>query len=326
VKTVKDRTATLRTMKNMVKKGHFACFRPGFTMTELLIATVVLLLILGITGSMYKSASDAMEQTNASTELCQQAEILKRQLESDLSRLPHNAILVIWRREFSGLRETDPTGKVKWDGFNNIRADQLLFFSEGDFQLVSDPTIHANMARICYTHGITAVAGQSFGQTPNNDTPMNRWVWARQVEPYVPNYAGPDPFVVRDPDPPHNGISLGQDMRNCFLTLPTAYTSVDTYIQNNIPLLPIDGGGDSRILLQNCGSVRIRYLLPNDLIPREPDAPYSWVRTNDINSRPRALEFTVRLYDRNLTISSWDEELNSEHGGVTYTFTIPLPK
>jgi hypothetical protein len=45
------------------------------------------------------------------------------------------------------------------------------------------------------------------------------------------------------------------------------------------------------------------------------------------NLWPKALEFTIRLYDQNLTVKSEDAQqtgTNRIHGGMTYTFVVPL--
>lgn len=43
------------------------------------------------------------------------------------------------------------------------------------------------------------------------------------------------------------------------------------------------------------------------------------------NLWPRALEFTIRLYDPNLSVKSMDDDLGIEHGGMTFRFVVPLP-
>jgi len=315
--------------------------RSGFTLIELMVSVVVLIILLGIVGMVYKSASDAVSQSNARTEIYQKADVFKRQLEHDLTGLTKTGVLVIGRRDFANLTETEPGGKVRWDSLSG-RADELFFVSAGLFKSRVDTTTPAisNMALMFYSHGI--ISANEYGETPADGSNVNRWAWTRQVGLYIPGYSA-------DIDLDVISISTGEYMKNLS-------QNPGVYINAMFSAPPtVTGGGDSHIVLLMCGPVRIRFQLPTEdynhngvLDAEEQDGYNNWPPDNGDGNldehvwlepeagnyvpflpasdlKPEALEFTVRLYDRNLSVSSRDDTLGIEHGGLTFRFVVPLP-
>jgi competence protein ComGC len=376
VKTKKNRTATLKTMKYMVKRGHLACFRTGFTMVELLIATVVLILILGITATMYKSASDAMEQTNSAVELQQTADAIKCQIEQDLASVIKDGYFILVRKQYNDLTESDLSGKIKYRNLTGY-SDQIVFWRTGNFQSLVNPSVYSNLSIVYYNHAIIQPPIR-VGVNASDQSNVNQWVLAKYNYLYVPYHLpshSPDDYL---PD-----TNLGRVIENSLLQ-----AQVSQWVRPIASYKYTISNTDHyrRILSNTCGSFRIRYLLPTedanhnrvlDLVGNENDGYASWPPDNEVNTLdqniwldlpnpgtysspggtfggltntwgepvgivcfypggnlwPKALEFTIRLYDRNLTVSSEDDSQTGannpnriRHGGATYKFIVRLPE
>ncbi len=306
-------------------------FFPSFTIAELMVAMVVLIIMLGMTGMIYKSASDAVNHSNATTELYQTAEAMRRQLQADISGIVQDSVLVIARVDYSGLKEIKPDGTVVATGLQ-ARADKMVVISSGDFTSFLDTSAKSNVARILYGHGYS---DSVYGEAAGNNTIVNRWIFARKLLLYIPGYSAPsgadfdkEDVVVTDDDT-GEPMTLAQDLK--------AFNPNDALGAS----LSVGDGDDPDIFLLNCGSVRIRILVPaNDdgdgiLEIGELDAskPVTWLELQPSSywafrvgsdTMPRALEFTVRLYDRDLTVTSFDEDLGKEHAGKTFRFLIRI--
>ena len=307
----------------------------AFTIAELMVAMVVLIIMLGMTGLIYKSASEAVNHSNATTELYQTAQAMRKQLQADINGIVKDSVLVLARRDYSGLSEVKPDGTIVSTGLQG-RADKLVIISSGNFTSFLDSSAKSNMARILYGHGYSA---SEYGGPAGDNTIVNQWIFARKLLLYKPDYLAPsgadfteEDVVVTDDDT-GDPLSLAQDLKQFNYNDALGIS------------LNVGNGDDPDIFILNCGSVKIRVLVPaNDdgdeiLEEVELDASYpeKWLdlppaataqyvsfKTNS-DIMPRALEFTVRLYDRNLTVTSFDEETNSIHAGQTFRFVIRLP-
>jgi prepilin-type N-terminal cleavage/methylation domain-containing protein len=376
-----------------------ACLRPkpAFTLPELMVAMVILIIVLGITGAIYKSSSDAIDQTNATMELQQRAEAIKRQLQDDLASVCKDGYLILVRRDRSDLIEVDAGGQTRFDNLT-ARADQVFFWRTGKFQSFDNTTIHSSVGFVSYSHaGINPVTNPevdptAYGDNATDGSAVNRWLLSRLNRLYVPGYSG----STTDTD--IWNCAYGKDKRT-FDNATQQGSSFFTLTLNNFlkeaPVIGDIGVDYYRVLSSGCGSVRVRFLMPTkdanhngtldanendgdngssggrvhsgdwppddgngtsgkDIQPSRDlniwlDLPESGSShpscspgnilgqisncgvvcfTPGTNLWPKALEFTVRLYDQNLTIKGMDEDLAvpREHGGVTYRFIILMPE
>ncbi len=323
-------------------------FFPAFTIAELMVAMVVLIIMLGMTGLIYKSASEAVNHNNATTELYQTAEAIRRQLQADFNGIAKGSVLILARRDIkTGLKEVGTDGKVHFDLSGlTVRADKVLLTSAGNFTSLVDSAAKSNIARILYGHGIP-VEDPNYGDSVGPNTIVNRWIFVRKPLLYIPGYTPPsginyeDVVVVNDDT--GEPVSLAEDMK-LFQTSPYTYCNDALGVSTEIK-----DGGDPDIFALNCGEVKIRMLVPaidtngngtldsGELkvgttpiwldLPDPAKAHYVYFTVGS-DLMPRALEFTIRLYDRNLTVTSFDdfgtEDTSDDktHAGQTFRFVI----
>ncbi len=345
-------------------------FRSAFTLTELIVAIVILIILLGITGMIYKASSEAVQQNNALVEIHQRAEAIRRMLREDLAHITKEGYLFLVRRKFSNLEECAPNGEVRFSDIS-ARADKIIFWRTGDFTSFEDTSAHSNLALIYYCHPDISLS--DYGISPADNSVVNHWVLARRTAIYIPNYSGTANDVL--------STTFGQEI-NKNSHLPNPPLGFESWSNVYITFVPTINS-DSKIYLilsQYCGSVRVRFLLPtedgkdgiqNGVLDAEEDDGYAnwppddedgtlednvWLDLPDIGDEsappgytlhdynssdnigvvcftpdcplwPKAIEFTVRLYDKNLSITSMDEFQTpaKEHAGLTFKFVIPLP-
>jgi hypothetical protein len=157
-------------VKKMINNNRTAVLprRRGLTLTEMMVAVALTIAMLGITGVIFKSASEAAGKAQASNEVCQQLRALTRQLDSDFDGLrPDMPFAVLWEAHCSNLGidlqpnlgDPDPVATSP-DHARWVRYDRIVFFANGDFQVPNGPLgltngyMSGNLARIFY--------GQSF--------------------------------------------------------------------------------------------------------------------------------------------------------------------
>ena len=124
-------------MKSVVRKN-------AFTIVELLVAMSLLVMLLGLSGMVFKTTVSAHRAAGATIDVSRNLRAITEQLNTDLRGLRKDAPLAVWF-------ERDPaTGQ---------RYDQIHFFADGDFQTTkqyddgtADTTVYGNMARIYYGH------------------------------------------------------------------------------------------------------------------------------------------------------------------------------
>jgi len=112
----------------------------GVTLVEMLVAVSITVMMLMVTGIVFKSSSEASGKAAALNEMMRQVRAITRQLESDLAGLRSDMPMAIM---FEAHRD-DPD-----DGARLVRYDRIAFFANGDFQTM-DGGGSGNMARIFY--------------------------------------------------------------------------------------------------------------------------------------------------------------------------------
>jgi prepilin-type N-terminal cleavage/methylation domain-containing protein len=195
--------------------------RPGFTLTELMAAVAVLLVVLAAVGAMFRTAADVAGRGRAAADVLQETAAIERRIRGDLERLSREGFLVIRcvavPNGVNGVPLLDPDlapGAV-------IRADQLVFFANGVHSIQTlrggagaDRRAQAAAARVYYGHAFQAPDGPRAVPSPAGDV-----VWAIDPEPapndpIVPWSAGPRPlarvrFQRNATDPPGDYVIDG---------------------------------------------------------------------------------------------------------------------
>ena len=177
--------------------------RAAFTLTELLVAVGVLVVVIVAAAKIFSASSKVAGVTAASADLLQTAAAIEAQVRADIANLPPNAFMVIQQVEVNpaGTSQTiDPAlGRAE------IRADQLAFFTRGyrtttqytgsqessvSFDTATTWTAESAIARVYYGHGVLAstvpvgfdptVYGAPFAGEPNYEgAPIVPWQGGR---------------------------------------------------------------------------------------------------------------------------------------------------
>jgi prepilin-type N-terminal cleavage/methylation domain-containing protein len=172
----------------------------AFTLTELLVAVAVFVVILLAAGKIFSTTSRVTSVGEATADILQEAAVIERQMRADLSKLSYEGVFVIRctavpndLNVLSGGPLLDSSRPP--DAF--IRADQLLFFANGvqGVQTFKSPApgepIGSNhkgqgtVSRIYYGHAFQlAEAGRPVEFQPDNPYSGIPFGW----DPYVPVY------------------------------------------------------------------------------------------------------------------------------------------
>ncbi len=174
----------------------------AFTLTEMMIAVGVLVVVIVATAQIFSSASKVTAIAEANAELLQTAAAIESQIRADFNNLPKNGFMVIQQVEVNpngGAQTLDPSL-----GTSEIRADQIAFFTRGVRQTQqylgsqqgsrtpnpvepSDPNLdiintwpqESAVARVYYGHGVLAsTVPINFGPTTYQDSnaPIVPWI------------------------------------------------------------------------------------------------------------------------------------------------------
>ena len=141
----------------------------AFTLTELLIAVGVLVVVITAAAKIFSASSKVAAVAEANADLIQTAAAIESQIRADFANIPKNSFMVLQQVEVnpqgSG-QDIDPSL-----GAAEIRADQIAFFTRGVRQttqyagsqqgnssnnVVTNWTAESAVARVYYGHGITA--------------------------------------------------------------------------------------------------------------------------------------------------------------------------
>ena len=138
--------------------------KSGFTLIELLVAIGILVIVVSMSGVVFKASIDSHRTAMANAEIMQKFRAITNQLNSDFQGLIKDGeIFCVWKAVPLTNNENIDNDL---DGYE--RFDRIMFFAEGDFECyvgeiggehaVSSRTVRGNLARICYTiakHGTT---------------------------------------------------------------------------------------------------------------------------------------------------------------------------
>lgn len=177
----------------MARRATRSSGRTAFTLTELLIAVGVLVVVVVAAARIFGAASKVSSVAEANADLLQTAAAIEAQIRADFANIPPNSFLVLQQVEVNqrGVLQTlDPAL-----GNAEIRADQVAFFSVGarptqqfvgydQLQAVGATVASAwpqesAVARIYYGHGLLAsTLQQGFGPLSYDGTnaPVVPWV------------------------------------------------------------------------------------------------------------------------------------------------------
>ncbi|MEE2908218.1 MAG: hypothetical protein VX527_10370, partial [Planctomycetota bacterium] len=152
--------------------------RRAFTLTEVLVAVGVLLVIVLVTGRIFKITTDVTSAGEATIDIMQEAAAIEKRIREDVARMTHNGFLVI-----HSVGVPNDINIQSWDGQGQIgpqppllnptlavdatlRCDQLVFFKEtaeaaqgwNDFASVGNlpayPNAQSVHSMVYYGHGI----------------------------------------------------------------------------------------------------------------------------------------------------------------------------
>ena len=177
----------------MARRATRLSTRGAFTLTELLIAVGVLVVVVVAAARIFGAASKVSSVAEANADLLQTAAAIEAQVRADFANIPPNSFLVLQQVEVNqrgGIQTLDPAL-----GNAEIRADQIAFFSRGaqptqqfvgydQLQPLGSTVAPAwppesTVARIYYGHGLLAsTLQQGFGPLSYDGTnaPVVPWI------------------------------------------------------------------------------------------------------------------------------------------------------
>ncbi len=266
--------------------------RPAFTLAELVVSIAVMVILLGITGMIYKSASDAMDLNNASVTILEDNAALTKQIDLTLGNINTDGYLVIYGYDLQNqngktLVEKTPDGKIKYDLSADasklpVRSDAICFFTSGNFSSRVNNNISANTGWVYIGHA-GSVNPSTYGSAPFDDEDtlaVNRWVLSKYQILFTPGQAGMDYIDGSIPKYLHLYI----DFENDFLTNnlqgirewfyknwindrweDTGTTFWNTPAGINFENKAVDGIAANRTFpytIPNCGSFKVEFVMP----------------------------------------------------------------
>lgn len=198
-------------MKSRPRSTHVC--RRAFTLTELMVAVLILIVVIVGTSKIFGTASKVTGLGQAGADVLQAAAAIERQLRADIQRLSREGFFAI---RCVGVRNDVNVSAIPPGPLLNpalppdhvIRADQLVFFTQGlqSIQtMVSGAGVNhrgqSTVARVYYGHAFQAPNAPAVDW----DDPPNDKVWAIDpphpmaqfslTEPIVPWSTGPRDFV-----------------------------------------------------------------------------------------------------------------------------------
>ncbi|HAW95050.1 MAG: hypothetical protein CMJ33_02175 [Phycisphaerae bacterium] len=109
-------------------------FRAAFTLTEMLIAVVVLLVVILATSSIFSTAQRVSSLGEANSDILQQANAIERVLRNDFKRITRDGFFAVQCVGVPNDINFNQTGRLldpSRPADSEIRCDQLFFFTEG---------------------------------------------------------------------------------------------------------------------------------------------------------------------------------------------------
>lgn len=262
--------------------------KKAFTITELLVAMVLLAVVLGASGLVFHYSIDVQRTASATSEIMRNLRAITDQLNADFVGLCKEAPLY-------GYFDISPSSSEQ------VRADRIVFFATGDFRSIrqyNGKTVVGNVARIFY--------GQSAEVTDVCPNPYSVLKENRKekilVRKQIILTSDPD-LLDLNPDPnndPSEYItsSLAEQIttyvsdwakaRNDWIVRP----AIDPNNEEDIPMFLARGVDDFTIQFD-----------ANDTDRFDPNGTLVWLpENNDMNDvdnsrAPNAIKFTFTLYD-----------------------------
>jgi competence protein ComGC len=210
-------------MSGTATRTSTASFYPrslrAFTLTEMMVSVVVMIILLGITALIYKAANDAMHLNNAQVLVIDDFNALTNQIDTTMENVYTDGYLVIYGYDVGGAKkvvEKTPDGKVVFDFEDDnlpVRSDAICFFATGNFKSLTDPAISANAGWVYLGHAGSinpATYGSSPFDTTSSTNPLvaNRWVLSKYLILFTPGVAG-----VQPNDDYRDNSTLGNNMK-----------------------------------------------------------------------------------------------------------------
>jgi prepilin-type N-terminal cleavage/methylation domain-containing protein len=204
----------------------------AFTLTELMVAVIVLLVVIVATSKIFGTASQVTRMGQATAALLQEAAAIEQQIRQDISRLTNEGFFVIHcvavRNDVRGssyplLDPNRPNDAI-------IRADQLLFFANGvqgiqtfrhstpggTFPVGSNHKGQGTVSRVLYSHAFQTTnslpvtflnnGAQVRAHDPNLPAISGAFSWLTQVPPWFPDSLARPPAAPTAYSPQYNMI------------------------------------------------------------------------------------------------------------------------
>lgn len=145
----------------------------AFTLTELLIAVGVLVVVITAAAKIFSASSKVAAVAEANADLIQTATAIESQIRADFANIPKNSFMVIQQVEVNAFGQAQTPVVDPSLGAAEIRADQIAFFTRGIRQTTQYTgsqesnssngvaltwTPESAVARIYYGHGVIAPA------------------------------------------------------------------------------------------------------------------------------------------------------------------------
>lgn len=152
--------------------------RAGFTLTEVLVAVAILIVVIIATARIFGTVSKVTGAGEANADLLQTAAVVERQIREDIARINREGYLVIRNVEVpNNINQISGPGggpllNAALPSNATVRCDQLMFFTDGTVSstqfsgskgivpetpqngIFNLPVLQANAARVYYGHAI----------------------------------------------------------------------------------------------------------------------------------------------------------------------------
>jgi prepilin-type N-terminal cleavage/methylation domain-containing protein len=180
--------------------------RRGFTLTEILVAVAILVVVIIATARIFGTVSKVTGAGEANADLLQTAQVVERQIRADIARLNRDGFLMIRNVEVPnnvnqiGSPGGGPLLNAALPPNATVRCDQLVFFTDGQVNstqfsgskgivpetpqngVFNLPVLQANAMRVYYGHGIQLREAPP-GTDPihgglENGTPIMPWTYS----------------------------------------------------------------------------------------------------------------------------------------------------
>jgi type II secretory pathway pseudopilin PulG len=226
--------------------------RGAFTLTELLIAVLVLLVVIAATARIFGTAQRVTSVGEANASILQEATAIERRLRDDLSRLSDQGYMAIRnvavRNDINDVSATNQKELLNPDlPFDAVlRLDQLVFFTQGaqdtlDFiggvNLVNGAIPAGMTSRVMYGHGVQVLdrvkQAQYSGARFNPDPQLSN---GRYLSPWVVDTTAFD------------GLSLTSTSTGPTVKVNGTQPSARDWILSRRSILLADDGGDPSFL------------------------------------------------------------------------------